>query len=243
MTEIREDRSAVRLGRDGAATLFIGVFLSGLVSQAVVGAIHPPPAWQGARDFSAHFHTIEVLPFFYGLPLIVGAMMVAVACYRVATDGDKARSLLALLLTAVFAAMATLNCAIQTTFVPDLARHYAAEYDPVITALSMANPHSLGWTVEMWGYAVFGIATWLMAPVLKRDRGERAAAALLVVNGVVSTAGGLATVAAPGWVTTGAGLACYVAWNVVMLVMAAALVRTFQRRLTGRASSSGAADQ
>jgi hypothetical protein len=94
----------------------------------------------------------------------------------------------------------------------------------------MANPRSLAWSLEMWGYAVLGIATWAVAVAFGRSRLERATAKALVANGVVSVAGGIATAAWPGWVETTPGLVCFAAWNALMIGVGVLVIVTLRRR-------------
>lgn len=81
----------------------------------------------------------------------------------------------------------------------------------------MANPLSLAWSIEMWGYAFLGIATWLWAPYYKER--SKATANLLVLNGIVSIATAIISLADLGWVMTIAGLVGYMSWNVLMIVL------------------------
>ena len=128
--------------------------------------------------------------------------------------------------TAVFAALVLLNYAIQTTFVPAMARSATAANAPAIAAFSMANPESLGWSLEMWGYAWLGVATWLIAPVLltasslERRRLARATVFVFRANAVVSLGGALWTAADPGWVLRPEGYAALALWNVLVAAMA-----------------------
>jgi hypothetical protein len=100
----------------------------------------------------------------------------------------------------------------------------------MLSALSMANPTSLAWAMEMWGWGFLGVATWLVAPVFEGGGVGRAASALCVANGVVSTAGVVWTVLQPGWVHTTGGLAVYVSWNVLLGAMAMLALIVFRRR-------------
>jgi hypothetical protein len=131
-------------------------------------------------------------------------------------------------------ALIAFNYICQTTFVPALARAYEPAFAPAISTLSLQNPKSLAWAIEMWGYGLFGIATWLMAPVLDRTRIERAAGRLMIANGVMSLAGGFVTTLELDWVMTVAGIVNYVLWNALMLALAALLVASFRARMASR---------
>lgn len=138
--------------------------------------------------------------------------------------------LVALLLTAAFATLIFFNYINQTTFVPSLARNYRPDYEPLIAAFSFSNPDSLCWAIEMWGYGLLGVATWLVAPVFNRDRVEKIARILMIANGIISVIGALVSSYDLGWVFSAAGLACYVAWNIVVIALMLCIIASLRRR-------------
>jgi hypothetical protein len=76
---------------------------------------------------------------------------------------------------------------------------------------------SLSWAVEMWGYGILGVATWLMAGYYKEK--NKIVRLLLILNGVVSIAAIIFTVVDLNWVLTTTGLFAYMFWNVLMIVL------------------------
>jgi hypothetical protein len=130
---------------------------------------------------------------------------------------------------------------VQTAFIPDLASRYEPANAPIISTLSMANPRSLAWGIEMWGWGFFGVATWLVAPDFGGSALERATRLTFRGNGPVSVVGALATVARPGWVMTPAGLAAFAAWNLLLAAMALLAFLSLRQRLrqTLRRRSAG----
>ncbi|HTJ45437.1 MAG TPA: hypothetical protein VL463_25200 [Kofleriaceae bacterium] len=201
--------------RHGAALVAIAALISGPIAMALVGAVHPQPAWDGAARFAHELHPIQLFPYLTGLGLVAGFVVLVAGLHARA---PSARTAAALVFVGIYGAMVTLNYVLQTTFVPALASRYTPADDSMISALTMSNPRSLAWALEMWGYGMSGVATWLCASAI----GGRAGAAL-IVNGVVSIAGALWTVAQPGWVMTPVGLVMFAAWNGV-IVIAAVLV-------------------
>jgi hypothetical protein len=169
-----------------------------------------------------------------GFLLVGGAVALIAALQTLAGPALRARATTALAFAAAFAALIFLNYVVQTTFVPALVRSGAPEVAPLIAAFSLSNPTALGWALEMWGYAVLGVATWLVAPVLsEQGRPGRLAAALFVANGPVSIVGAALTAARPGWVMTPAGFVMFAGWNllmIVMLVLVIAALRSHRRR-------------
>jgi hypothetical protein len=224
--ELRADLSVTQ----AALAVIIGVIVSGPVAVLVVTRVHPQPAWQGAARFADELHPIQLLPYAGGFVLVGGLVALIASLHTLAPATHRARSTFALALAAAFAALIVLNYVLQTTFVPALARPYRPENDALIAALSISNPRSLAWALEMWGYALLGVATWAIAPVF-RDAGiERAAAATYGLNGVISVAGGVATALAPGWVMTVPGGIAYAAWNAVVVIMAIFTIIAMRRR-------------
>lgn len=96
----------------------------------------------------------------------------------------------------------------------------------------MGNPQSLSWAFETWGYTLFGVATWLLAPLFRQPGLERVTATLLIVNGIMGLIGGVLTAADMGWAMTVPGMVSHVAWDGLIAAMAAALIWSLHRRLT-----------
>ena len=103
---------------------------------------------------------------------------------------------------------------------------------PIVAALTMSNPASLAWALEMWGYGVLGVAAWLIAPVFAGRGLERWTRSIYVLNGVVSVLGALATAIVPGWALTTAGVASFVAWNGLVLLLAVLTIVVNVRRIS-----------
>ena len=220
---------ARKTGIYGAIATIIGIAVSGPIGLAIVSAIHSSGPWQGAHLYARHYHPVQSIPFFGGFLLVGGCMAMMAATYLLAEPRFMARALTAMMFTTAFASFIFFNYVAQTTFVPALATWYRPEYDAAITTLSLANPASLCWAIEMWGYALLGVATWLVAPVFNRGRLERATAMLMVANGVISIVGGIVTAYDLDWVFSTAGLASYTAWNVLFLALAICFMVSLRR--------------
>jgi hypothetical protein len=217
------------------ATIAAGVMLAGLLLSGPVGlglvSLHPQPAWTGAQAAARAYHSIQTVPYWAGFLLVGGALGLVAALHALARPDLRARTGAALGFAAAFAALIFLNYVLQMTFVPALMRDYTPQQAPLIAAFSLANPRSLGWALEMWGYAVLGVATWLVAPVFAGDgRLGRATAGLFVANGPVSIAGGLLTAWRPGWVMTPVGTALFVGWNLLVAATIPLAIVVLRRR-------------
>lgn len=223
--------SAIRVGIRGAILTIIAIPVSGPIGLAVVEAIGPSPPWNGPELYARSYHPIQNLPFFAGFGLIIGYAMMMAALYRISEEKEKTQALIAVIFTAAFVALIFFNYINQTTFVPGMAQTYRHAYDPIITALSMANPGSLAWGIEMWGYALLGGATWFAAPIFNQGGLERVTAMLMTANGVISIAGGIATAWHPAWVMTTPGMISYMGWNVVVFALSICVFVALRRRL------------
>lgn len=221
-------RPAIAFAIAAAAVTLAGIVLSGPISLALV-ALHPQPTWTGPEAFARAYHPVQALPYFTGFLLVGGSLALIAALQTLAGDAARARATAGLGFASAFAALIFFNYVVQTTFVPALAQTHSPEAAPMLAALSLANPRALGWALEMWGYAVLGVATWLVAPVLSDyGRAGKLAARLFVANGPVSVVGAVWTAFRPGWVMSGAGFVLFGAWNLLMLVMIAEVIRALR---------------
>lgn len=219
-----------------AGVALVGALASGPFALWLVAATHPQPAWRDAATFAAAYHPIQAAPFYLGFLLVAGFTCLVASLHALAPARLAGRTVNALPFAGAFGAMIFTNYAIQTTFVPALLVD-APRNAALVAGFTMANPTSLAWALEMWGYAVLGVATWLVAPVFDRGPLERITAWLFVLNGPVSIAGGLATAVQPGWVMTPAGLLAFGAWNVLVVAMAGLALVAMRAR--GREVSPG----
>jgi hypothetical protein len=230
MTPPEKHSAALRSGIAGAALTAVGILLSGPLGLIIVNLVHGQPSWQGAQTFAENYHPVQTAPFFAGIALVLGYVVLMPALYHIAADFQKTRALVATVLTGAFATLIFFNYINQTTFVPALARNYRPEYDALISAFSFVNPNSLCWAIEMWGYGILGLATWLAAPVFGRDGIEKTARVLMTANGVFSIVGALVVSLDLNWVFTPAGLVSYAAWNVLVFALSICIVVALRRR-------------
>jgi hypothetical protein len=229
--------TSLQMGITGAWLNIAGLILSGPLGLALVSIVHPSPSWQGAATYADNFHWIQTVPFFGGFALIVGYVLIFAAIYHVADDNKRPAAMVSVMATAAFATLIFFNYICQTTFVPALATTYQPEYDAIISAFSLANPLSLSWAIEMWGYALLGLATWFSAAIFNQNRLERAAALFMILNGIISIIGAIVTSFDLGWVLTIPGVVSYAGWNVLVFVMAILIYLSFRKRRLEMASA------
>lgn len=211
----------------GALIALAGYILSGPLLFVVISVFYPQPPWSTVSAFVGHYHFLQNLPYYFGFMLLGGMLVLTIGHYLNATDRNRGALLIALALTVVFTGLIFFNYIVQTTFVHNLVMHYRPEYDPIITAFSMVNPLSLCWGIEMWGYAILGVATWVLAVYYREV--NNLLAFLLRFNGWMSIAGAILTVVNIEWVMKPAGLAAYAAWNILMIVLMILIYRQARR--------------
>jgi hypothetical protein len=228
---MNNQNTVLRVGISGAVINIAGIFLSGPVSMLLVSLTHPNPAWQTPKLWAENFHPVQTMPFFGGFLLLVGYMLMIAAAHRLAEEKDKIYTQVALIFTAAFATLIFFNYINQTTFLPALAKNYRPEYDFLISTFSFSNPRSLCWAIEMWGYALLGLATCFAAPVFRQSTTEKTTAFLMLANGVISILGGFITSANLDWVFTQAGMINYVLWNVLVLFLAIFFLLSLRQRM------------
>ena len=230
----------------GSLTALVGFILSGPVGFLIVQTIHPQPAWTSAAEFAANYNSIQNIPYWFGFILVGGMLMLAAAHYINASKdepADKFNTLLALAWTTIFATLVFFNYICQLSFIHHLARHYKPEFDTAISTLSMANPASLSWSVEMWGYAILGVATWQLSAFYRNK--SRSIYSLLIFNGIVSVLSAVLFVIDQRWLMTTTGLAGYLFWNLLMIVLLTLIFRHSKNntmtaespRLTGKSAT------
>lgn len=208
----------------GAATGLIGFILSGPIGFLLVLLTNPQPPWVNPSTFVSNYHWIQTLPYFFGFLLLAGMMMVVIGHFLDAGDDVSTRFALVIsvALTSVFAALVMFNYICQTTFVHNLATHYVPDNDVAIATFTMSNPLSLCWAIEMWAYAVLGIALLLMYGYYRHSKNIQW---LLLLNAIVSIISPLWTIIDVNWVLTVTGLISYFVWNVLMIIMMVAIYR------------------
>jgi hypothetical protein len=194
-------------------------------ADAAVRGLQP---WTGPEAFLASYHWVQAIPPLLGFPLLYGFVVFLGGARRLdEARGGRVDPFPVLVLTSIYGALVSFNYVANGCYVGQAG---AADLGAV-SVLSMNNPRSLCWAIEMFAYAILGGVTWLVAPTFRK---ERALARLLRANGVVSVAGAVITLLDLAWVQTPVGLGFYVAWNLLVVAIMALVVRGFgaaQRRL------------
>jgi len=219
---------AYRIGMLGAILSAIGILTSGPLAVLMVALVQPQPLWDGPDVFVANFHRIQTLPFYFGFLLATGSIMMLVSICLLSKR--RATAVVALIFMSVGATLVIFNYVTQTTFIPAIVDAYTPEQGAVLAALSMSNPNSLPWALEMWGYGIMGLGTWLAAGFFGASRLEKIAKTLFVLNGVLSVLGALIASIHLGGVFSTAGLVGYGIWNILYLALAVMFCRVLLNR-------------
>jgi len=216
--------------RTAAAMVAAGAVLSGPGAMAVVTVLGAQPSWTNLDDFVANYRSIQVLPYLLGYLLLLGFVLFTAACHAGAEPAMRARTSAALVLTGVYASLVFTNYTIQLAYVPRTLPQRPA----YIAELTMANPASFAWCLEMFGYAAMGAATWLVAGCFRGGRRAALVRLLLILNGVLSIIGAVCTALVDRWVFSSSGLVCFAVWNVVIAACFTVIATSPGDALVGR---------
>jgi hypothetical protein len=220
MKSIAERLSYRELILIGARVSLFGFIMSGPVSFMIVRLVKPQPPWTSAAEFAANYGIVQNIPFYFGFFLVAGMFMVVTGHYlnySGSNDETRFHLLMSLGLTTVFSVLISFNYICQATFVHNLAFEYRPEYEVAISIFSMANPRSLCWAIEMWGYGLLGIGTLLLSTYYQGR--SNWIQALLILNGFVSVASAVWMSIDVRWVMSPVGLGLYLAWNALMIAI------------------------
>jgi hypothetical protein len=204
----------------GSLTALTGFILSGPLGFLLLRLFKPQPEWDSAALFVENYNPIQNIPYWFGFILVGGMLILSAAHYLNAGEEkavDRLHILLSLAWTTIFATLIFFNYICQISFIHHLATNYKAEYDAVISTLSMANPNSLSWSIEMWGYAILGVATWLLSVFYSKK--NKLIYALLIGNGIISVLSAVLFTVNGTWLLTTVGLISYFLWNLLMMVL------------------------
>jgi len=186
---------------------------------------YPQPPWQDAATFIRSYHPLQTATFFCGYFLILGSMLTFAALYLTAGEKDKFRALSAFAIQVVFAGVVFLNYIIQTTYVPFLARNNPPETAHILAVFSMANPGSLAWALEMYGWGGIGLSFIFMASIFK----QRTIKILFLANGICSVATAVLTSVDMNWIFSKAGFISLITWNLLVFIIDICLLKYFRK--------------
>lgn len=207
-----ENRDLYKVIKLSTLIVILGSLLSGPIVSGIVKFIKPQPAWVDAKTYLAHYDFIQVLPILFGFVLLFGNCLFVCSIIRLAkTEKEKLYSHLAIIMVTIYAVIVSLNYIIQVGYMKPL----EGISEDVITILSMQNPLSLSWVLEMTGYAFLGIAFWLTIPLFK----EKVIRILISFNGIISILGIIVTCYDLSYPMGKYGIISYAFWNVLVIII------------------------
>lgn len=192
----------------------------------LVQKVAPQPEWKNVRLFSEQYRVIQSLPIWSGFLLLCGFVLFIAASYQLATPENRARALAGVVFAGIFGALAGFNYLTQAAFVPN----NIGNPDRVLEVLTLHNPNSLAWAIEMFSYGFLGVATWCIAPVYQPTGRQGMIRKLLVLNGVMGIFGAVVTAVQLSWVLTVPGLISYAVWNLTVLLTMVLVAIEFWRK-------------
>lgn len=197
-------------------TIIGGALLSGPISTAMVMIFRPQPKWQDSLVFIENYHWIQTVPFLLGFVLMFGSCLFVAAAARLAgEESQKIMAILAMISIGVYSSLISLNYVIQAAYVPMLVK----SGQQLAGLLTMTNPNSLCWAIEMFGYLFQGLAFWLLSPLFYQGRYFKAVKLLFIINLLLSIGGAVAACIDVAWAMKPFGLLMFILWNFVLAAL------------------------
>jgi hypothetical protein len=210
----------------GAAIVLSGIILSGPVAVGLVELLAPQPWWQDATTFIEHYSWIQTLPYVFGFLIAGGFVVLMSGLLRASEEFHRHLGYAALTFTGVSASLIFFNYVLQTAFVP----LWLHQSELLVSATTMANPNSLGWALEMYGYGILGVATAFAAPLFNPAGRQGLIRILFMANCIVSLMGAFLVPIGPGWVLTSWGMVLGGLWNLLVAIAMVLIIREFRAK-------------
>lgn len=222
---MKTSESLSKLIRISAWLTIAGILFSGPLGLLISTLVKAQPPWENAEVFILHYHPIQRLTFVFGFIMILGFVMFISAIGSLADKPvKKLYSGMASIFAAVYGVIIGLNYTLQLAYVPAV-MHTNPE---VAGMLTMVNPHSVSWVLEMFGYGFLGLSVWFLVPLLEGSKRIGTIRMLMILNGIVSIAGAVITVFNISWVLSTAGMISYLVWNLLILVLMVLVILEFK---------------
>ena len=207
-----------------AAVILAGIVLSGPVAVVLVEVLAPQPPWHDAATFIQHYSWLQALPYVFGFLILGGCVAFMAGLIGTASENQRPLGFTAFGFTCVAATMVFTNYVLQTGYIPQ-----SLDGDPgILTMVTMANPRSFAWALEMYGYGIFGVASLFAAPLFDNYGKQRAIRILFIVNGIASILAAFLVPLLPGWLLTVPGMTAGAVWNILLIVLMAVVISEFR---------------
>jgi len=206
----------IKLLRLGAMLQIIAIVLLGPLFVKIIAAISPQPPWAGMETYIAHYSLLQSIPYWGGFILIIGNILFVVSSGRLSNIKETALYPLALITVTIYSSLVALNYTLQVAYIPAAVQSSSLG----IELFSMDNPNSIAWSIEMYAYAILGIAMWLVSPSFRGNRVKDLIRYLLVFDAIISISGAFFAIVFIGGMLDEGSLVGYYFWNLLILVIA-----------------------
>ncbi|MFC1956921.1 hypothetical protein ACFLVY_01315, partial [Chloroflexota bacterium] len=207
-----------------ALLAIIGILFSGPVGLFIVRTSGEQPPWQSAKVFIENYSPIQTMPYAFGFLLVAGFLLFFASLVNAGKDDQKPREVMGLTLAIVFGSLISFNYIIQVAYIPNA----LDQNEAILSFLTMANPKSLAWATEMFGYAILGLATIVVAPLFSGGGLQRIIKWLLIINGVASIGGAVAATIDLSEMLSTPAMIGYYFWNILIVVIMVLIIVQFR---------------
>jgi hypothetical protein len=216
-----------RLIAISAAIVIAGIILSGPPAVFLISLIKSQPEWVDVKTFAANIHPVQNLAWAGGFLLILGFSFFIASAYQLAVSpSQQVPGLLAIIFVTIYAVLIGFNYSLQIAWVPILAE----QQHETLKFVTMSNPQSVAWILEMFGYGFLGLSTWCISMVFWGSKRMNWIRYLLIANGLLSVAGAMFTTGGMSWFFETIGIISYVSWNILIVVTMGLIYYEFRKR-------------
>ena len=207
-----------------ALIVSIGILMSGPIGNLIVQLVHKQEAWNGIQEFINGYSRIMSMPIAFGFLLVIGFVLFFASLYRTGNEDKRILEISGIMFCVIFSSIISLNYIINVAYVPNVLDQSGAN----ITFLTMSNPMSLAWVLEMFGYGFLGLATGFVAPLFGNKGTQGAIRYLLIINAIISILGAVVTAANLSGVLSIYGMIGYYFWNLLIFIIMILVIVEFR---------------
>ena len=163
------------------------VLAAGLaIAFAILAVAFPAPEWHGIQAYAEAFRPVQMASFIPAALLSLAVVVVMVSLHYAVPEEGRIYTLLAVVLTVMYATFVCFNYYLQL-FVVRL--NLLAGQLEGLALLAMPNFHSAFFALEAIGYFFASLATLAAAPVFSGGRLEGWIRGLFILNGAIGVFG------------------------------------------------------
>ena len=179
------------------------------------------PPWSDVNHFVSAYHKIHSISILFGFVLLIGFVKFIAASISLDPKIRNGHVTSAIIYTAIYGTLAGFNYIVNSSYV----HHIFEENLEIVEILTMNNPKSICWSIEMYSYGFLGLATYNIAHLFRESK---TIVVMLKTNGILSIAGALLTFFNLSWVLSPFGLIAYVAWNLFIVAIMLLIINKYR---------------